>query len=346
MKTYFSGADASRSPAPPILLWAMIVGVFSTFRLDAAQSAPGFPGYTIYRGNTHAHTTFTSSHGQKPPFNGPPAEHHRLAKEAGYDFYATTDHSHEKIFLPPRIDNRGWVAVKQQADEATDDRFVGFAGFEFTENDGGAHPGKCHINVINSDDYLDAAAPGVDLPELYRWLKSAAANPGKGGGPVVATFNHPIDKVYPMTTWAYRDDAVTDIITLLEVINASEYIHEAGFQAALAAGWKVSPVSGNDHHNFAGITALSARTFVVATDLSRRSLLEAMRQRRTYASMEQNLACCYSVNEAIMGSTLKSPDKFEFAIFASDPDPGRPDHQDGNSQGQRHCRRGGGDKDV
>src|SRR3954452_20766663 len=87
--------------------------------------------YHIYAGNTHAHTAFTWSHGEqwvnvkpdpgekkepgifvdadgaqypaksstlKPDWQkvqGPPAVHFALAKEKGYDFYVTTDHTQE-----------------------------------------------------------------------------------------------------------------------------------------------------------------------------------------------------------------------------------------------------------
>ena len=78
------------------------------------------------------------------------------------------------------------MAAKREAAEATDRDFVAIAGYEHSENNG--PNGTGHINVINSSEYLNALAPGVDLPYLYKWLKTVPPN---GDGPVVASFNHP-----------------------------------------------------------------------------------------------------------------------------------------------------------
>ena len=54
---------------------------------------------------------------------------------------------------------------------------------------------------------------------------------------------------------------MTDIITMLEVINSNNKIHYEAFVNALDKGWKVSPVCGNDNHGFTGITRHTSRTF-------------------------------------------------------------------------------------
>jgi hypothetical protein len=316
-------------------------------------SAPSPPEYHIYAGNTHAHTAFTWSHGDqwqspragadnakepgiertpdgaqlpgksktlKPDWQklqGPPAEHYARAKAAGYDFYVTSDHSQEAGFQPPSADNAQWSATKRQAAEATDAHFVALAGYEHSENNG--PDGNGHINVINSAEYLNALAPGVDLQRLYKWLATAAPN---GDGPVVASFNHPGPHQY--NDWAFRDADVTDIITMLEVINSNNHLHYEAFIKALDKGWKVSPVCGNDNHGFWGITHQTSRTFVLATDRTKLAILDAMKHRRTYASLDHDIQCRYSVNGAIMGSTLDRPDVLHFDISVSDPDTREP----------------------
>jgi hypothetical protein len=271
--------------------------------------------YQVYRGNTHSHTNYTSSHGEQvtnndPTRNGFPEEHHARAKAAGYDFYVTTDHSQEVAFNPTSATNPAWVATKQQATDATTSAYVGFWGYEHSENNG--PDGNGHINVINSDAYLDALEAGVGLQQLYAWLKT---QPG-----AVATFNHPDPGSY--NSFAYRDAAITDVITLLEVINSNSRLHYEAWLAALQKGWKVSPVCGNDNHGFWGITHHTARTFVVATARTKAAILDAMRNRRTYAALDSNIRIQYTVNGAIMGSTLASPSTFDFAITVSDADAG------------------------
>ena len=244
---------------------------------------------------------------------GLPSRHFELAKQNGYDFYISTDHSQEGIFWPWGPDNSAWKATKQQAATATDKNFVAMAGFEYSENNGPGGTG--HINVINADSILDALAPGINLPYLYKWLEHARPN---GSGPVVASFNHPDQKQY--NDFDYRDPQITNIITMLEVINSNVHIHYEGFIEALDKGWKVSPISGLDNHGLSGIPKLKSRTFVLATAKTKVAILDAMKNRRTYASLDNNIQCRYSVNSAIMGSTLNRPSSFKFDISISDPD--------------------------
>jgi hypothetical protein len=320
-----------------------------------AQTNSQSPQYHIYAGNTHSHTAFTWSHGdqyfpkkwkdgKKPPgvsvspdgtqsassasvlkpdwkkFQGPPAEHFALARSNSYDFFVTTDHSQEAAFQPPNITNVLWKTAARQASEATDDHFVALRGYEHSENNG--PNGTGHINVINSAEYLNALAPGIDLPHLYHWLENVAPN---GDGPVVASFNHPSATQY--NDWAYRDPKITDIITMLEVINSNNKIHYAGFVNALDKGWKVSPICGNDNHGFYGIIHHTSRTFVLATNLTKAGILDAMKHRRTYASLDKNIQCRYFVNGGIMGSTLNNPGDFRFDISIIDPDVTKPNNK-------------------
>ena len=326
---------------------------------DESRNAPTnspVPRYHIYAGSTHAHTAYSWSHGdqfintkqdsseEKVPgisvspegvqypakakiakpdwqkFQGPPSAHFALAKSNGYDFYLVTDHSQDAAFAPTSGTNIAWLATKREASEATDSNFVALAGYEHSENNG--PNGVGHINVINSAEYLNALAPGMDLQYLYNWLKSVPAN---GDGPVVASFNHPGPRQY--NNWAYRDAQVTDIITLMEVINSNKKIHYEAFLNALDKGWKVSPVCGNDNHGFWGISHHTSRTFVLAINKTKASILDAMKNRRTYASLARNIQCQYRVNGAIMGSTLDRPNVFEFDIAISDPDSSAPNHK-------------------
>jgi hypothetical protein len=202
--------------------------------------------YFVYRGNTHSHTSYTSSHGSVAPAQGPPSEHHSRAKAAGFDFYATTDHSQEVAFNPTSVTNPAWVDTKNAAAAATDSTYVGLAGFEHSENDNHAS-GDGHINVINSNAYTDASDAGMDLPAFYAWLGNAAAN---GSDPVVASFNHPGTAQYG--NWANRTAAATNVITLLEVVSSGDTSKEASWRAANNAGWKVGATCGIDRAHEVG----------------------------------------------------------------------------------------------
>lgn len=338
------------------------------------QVQPPAPEYRIIAGSTHAHTSYTWSHGEQFVKNGcagimvygldpvsgaflwndgyvktaqegcpgiyvinsfqypapgvtvrkdwkevqgPPSVHFVLAKSNGYGFYVTTDHSQEAAFQPASETNPQWMASKQQAAAASGNGFTALAGFEYSENDGPGGTG--HLNIINSSGILNALAPGVDLPHLYKWLATAEAN---GDGPVLGSFNHPSADQY--NKWDYRDPKVTDVLTMLEVINSNNKIHYEAFVNALDKGWKVAPVAGNDNHGTTGISRNVSRTFVLATESTKAGILAAMKNRRTYAAMDKNIQCRYTVNGAVMGSTLSREKTYKFDILVTDPDASNP----------------------
>jgi hypothetical protein len=333
-------------------LITLCVWVFA-FASHATETNLPASAYHIYAGSTHAHTSYTWSHGaqfddghDKPEakkesaiyvredgvqfpaksrvaradwqkFQGPPSTHFAMAKRDGYDFYITTDHSQDAPLNPVSATNVAWLATKQQAKDAMDDDFVALAGFEHSENNGPG--GRGHINVINSAEYLNALSPGVDLPYLYKWLATAKPN---GDGPVVAVFNHPAPGGYG--NFGGRNEKVTDVITMLELINGHKASHYEGFIAALDHGWKVAPVSGHDNHGFYGIPGMPARTFVLATNKTKVAILDGMKHRRAYAALDKNIQCRYTVNGEIMGSTLAKTDVYRFNIDISDPDTAKP----------------------
>jgi len=45
----------------------------------------------------------------------------------------------------------------------------------------------------------------------------------------------------------------------------------------------------NDNHGFYGISHNTSRTFVLATNLTKVAILEAMKHRRTYAALDKNI---------------------------------------------------------
>jgi len=357
---------------------ALVISVPALVFLDAQTPArrrsPAREEYQIYAGSTHAHTSYTWSHGDqfaksdckgirvygpKSPgdslsvwtegyvksltgcyamyvingfqlpspdmkvkadwekFQGLPSAHYAAAKAKGFDFYVTSDHSQEAVFNPISPNNQAWMASKEAANKASNQDFVAIPGFEYSENDGPGGTG--HINVLNSDGMLNALLPGVDLASFYRWLAAAKSS---SDGPVVASFNHPDAHQY--ADFSGRTPEATDAITMLEMINSNKNIHYEAFLAALDKGWRVSPVAGNDNHGLNGIAVQKSRTFVLALSKTRLAILDAMKHRRTYASLDNNIQCRYTVNGAAMGSTLAGANEFHFAIDIKDPDTANP----------------------
>lgn len=256
--------------------------------------------YHYYFGNTHSHTR--NSDGGKSTA----VEHFTLAKAAGFDFYAVTDHALAKY---PNFTPKSYEETKHQADVFTDSKFVGIAGFEFSENDG--PKGKGHLTALNTASYLDATGRKVNLPVFYDWLVS------KQTTTVAAVFNHAGPTTY--NSYDYLTPARRDVVTMFEMINSGK-LHEKGFLAALKKGWRVAPMAGMDNHGTGKIKSQSYRTGVLATSLTRENIMQAMRARRVYCTWDKDLHVTFSANGSIMGSVITSPKSLEFTVDVSDPD--------------------------
>ena len=252
---------------------------------DEVEKVP----YGIYLGNTHSHSHFSGDATQE---GNDPADHFRLAREAGYDFYAVTDHSQYEQY-----GEAAWSAILAVADRYTDASFVGIRGYEHSENNG---PGaKGHLNVYNSSTYLNALADGIDLPYFQDWICSSA-NSG-----AVVSMNHPAENQY--SSFACYNESARKHVCLIELINGGKCNdYYPSYLIALSSGWKVSPVAGADNHSVNKIDTWPARTGVAAKSLTRADLLEAMSQRRTFATYEKTLKMIYYVNNHVMGSIFSS----------------------------------------
>lgn len=255
--------------------------------------------YHCYFGNTHAHTSYSDG-------GGSPADHYRLAREAGYDFYAVTDHALAKY---KKFTDQSYAETKRAADEFTDATFVAIVGFEFSENDGPG--GKGHLNALNTAGYLDATGSDVTLPVFYDWLAT------KQTTTVAASFNHPNPSSH--NAFGYLTPRRRDEVTMYEVINNGK-LHYDGFIAALEKGWRVAPIAGQDGHGTRRIKSDPSRTGVLATSLTRENIMQAMRARRVYCTLDSNLRLVFSANGQILGSVLESPSSLELRVNVSDSD--------------------------
>ena len=182
-------------------LWIVLVVVFVAGAAAVDEQRLELSAFHIYRGESHAHTVFTYSHGNHRDtdktlkadwdrenysnYQGPPEKYFELAKAKGFDFFVVTDHSQEEPLQPVDAQrNKAWLATQAAAKKYTDETFVAMAGFEFSRNAqfDGEGTGTGHMNAINVSEYLNAK--DVGFPKFYDWLKQA--QPARGQGCVVA----------------------------------------------------------------------------------------------------------------------------------------------------------------
>ena len=293
----------------------VIVAVALTVLMAGTASAAG---YQLYFGDLHAHTGYSDG-------VGTPALAYAAAKAAGADFFATTDHNHCSY-------GQGWMTTANWADTlATADAFnedgvfVTFPGYErwlpwMTTGE---------VNVFNATEIFgqsgNPAGNGYNnghvgglvdvLPSLYDWL--AAEN-------AVAQWNHPDyyggDNA-ASSDWydfGYYTPQRDEGVNMIEIWN--EITYEPAYIRALDAGWHVLPTANSDTHSADWITGCDVRTVLLAEELTRDALLDAMRHSRGYATQDKNLEIRYTLDGQVMGSILAPKAGYRVSIRIHDPD--------------------------
>jgi hypothetical protein len=327
-----------------ILALAAMLACSTASRQTASAPATPLGGYSCYLGNLHAHSIYSGDvakgvakikHNVVPTYDTQtPAEVFEKAKACGYDFYAVTDHSspEQTQYHAKGFTDAHWKDTKAQAEQCTSDRFVALWGFEFSRHKDPDKGGYGHMNVLNSDSWKSAYAPGNTFAALYDWM-AAQNNPllvaqfNHPGIPVAAQFNHPgsADAKPPamnFNRYEGRTKARNDVVTLAEIWNPSDRGRLIpAVQQIWASGWKVAPTAGTDAHGLWGIEKRRNRTGILAKRLTRNDLLAALRARRAYATVEPRLQLDFRLNGYAMGTALerRPVGDLRAEVFAHDP---------------------------
>lgn len=279
----------------------------------------GTQEYNLYFGQLHSHTNLSDGQGTID-------EAYKYAKDtAGVDFIAVTDHSNwfdndTSASLADGSMSETWKTGLAAADKYNQEgEFVAMYGYEMTWS--GSTGGYGHINTFNTPGFETRTNKNMDLKTYYNTLKTQQDS--------LSQLNHPGKTFGDFSDFAHYDSAIDELVTLVEVGNGEGAIRTSGYfpsyeyyTRALDKGWHVSPSNNQDNHKGKWGNANTARTVVEATDLSRDSIYEAIRERRTYATEDDNLRISYTVNGNTMGSILDATDSLEFNINVEDIDAG------------------------
>ncbi|HSL95186.1 MAG TPA: CehA/McbA family metallohydrolase [Thermoleophilia bacterium] len=245
--------------------------------------------YHLYFGDLHTHTSYSDG-------EGTPTEAFAAAKAARADFMATTDHHYQ-------LNAWEWADTIAAAAAATDDSFVAIAAYEYHM------PGIGEINIYAAEDMprgivghgtTKNGAPDHRPREnalsfVYDWIVANDA---------IGHWNHP--NYYVGDRWGdFLDYAEQTAdrdagMCLLEIFNKE--IQEASYAMALDAGWHALPSSNSDTHEANWISGEEVRTVLLAPELTREALFEAMRERRGYGTRDRNLRVDFTVDGATIGS--------------------------------------------
>lgn len=288
--------------------------------LRATVSAPGLPparanvcvppdddGLRLFIGDMHVHD-FTC------PASGSSAEVYAWARdEKRLDFASLAVQNH--AFL----DNEKWTLNKHAAESFLEEgRFVTFPAFEWQHS----HYGDKVVHYMSCDQpYLPVDDKRYNQPcKLYEALR---------GSDALVISHHPgyaLDLHVPGTDWSAVETDIDRLVELWSMHGSSEgrdpadrplvgARREAGVMEALRRGLRMGFVAGSDTHSGRpGGSAHEPRPYwgglaaVWAKDLTRRSLFEALRARRTYALTQARIVLKFQVNGALMGSELPAAD--------------------------------------
>lgn len=282
-----------------VLAWtiAFIVAIYAS---AAGQPAPPF---NYYFGNLHAHTSYSDGMGT------PSEAYAQVIEKGNMDFFSLTEHGY---YFQEKTNIHLWYKSFEEANAFyKPGNFVSLVGFEWTHSEG-------HMN-----GYATAKAGSRDT---QRDFASYIEFLHEQGG--FASFNHPNPEFQPnwndFSYWKRADD----VVTMIEVGAGAYYRnirYEPSYIKALDRGWKVGAVNNQDNHKNDWGTAAPVRTGIVAKELTRESVLDAMRSMMTYSTEDRNARALIWTGETLMGQTLTveggaAGKQFQINIYAEDPD--------------------------
>ena len=288
------------------------------------QAPVDLDGYNLYFGQLHAHTNISDGAGSVTE-----AFQHASQVE-NLDFLAVTDHSNSfddesdsRVDLGVDLTNVSdeWKQGHEAAAAVTGKDFVGLYGFEMTWSDGFGH-----INTFNT--------PGFESRSNSEFGNKSGSTEGYQNyydklvevGSSLSQFNHPGTTFGDFQDFAFYDPQVDQRITLIEVGNGEGAIGSSGYfpsyeyyTRALDKGWHVAPTNNQDNHKGNWGDSNTARSVVLASDLTEKGIYDAIRNYRVYATEDNDLSIRYDLNGNAMGSILSKQDAVEITAQISDP---------------------------
>ncbi len=277
----------------------------------------GLVEYNHYRGQLHSHTAENSDG------TGTLNEAYEYARDRGKaDYFAVTDHSNwfdnDTTATLTSHTSTKWSNALAAADRYNENgKYVAIAGYEMTWS--GSTGGWGHINTFNTEGFYSRNVAKINLPTYYSEIAKVPQS--------ISQLNHPGTTFGDFADFGYYSVGTDAVTHLVEVGNGEGPVRTSGYfpsyeyyTRALDKGWHVAPSNNQDNHKGNWITSNEARTVVLANELTRENVYDAIRNYRVYASEDKNLEIAYYVNGNVMGTIMDAPDKLNVSIKAKDPD--------------------------
>ncbi len=280
--------------------------------------------YEVLFGQVHAHTNFSDGAGTCE-------EAFQYARKVdNLDYLVVTDHSNSldnaaDSVISKNVDTKDtdeWTYGHALAKKYSDDKFTCLYGYEMTWSNGLGHMNTFNTAGFQSRTQKEYSTYATALQNYYKALNTAPDS--------ISMFNHPGTTFGDFSDFAYYTEANDYLINMIEVGNGEGTIGSSGYfpsyeyyTRALDKGWHIAPTNNQDNHKAKWGDANTARTVALTNDNSQDAIYDAMRNRRMYATEDNNLYIYYTLNDNIMGTILEKDavgDTVSIKAEIKDPD--------------------------
>lgn len=303
------------------------------------------PGLNIYWGDLHQHTTLGKDANRVPEW-----VFQRNRDIDLFDFAAISIHDlFEYWGLAPNADERAYLgAVTEKYNQPG--RFVTIHGYEWTNLQQGHRniyfaEGETRVlfsyDSIKMPDALQSALSGkryLAIPHHTAWRFMYSNSPYNWGSQgweeqrlAEIYSKHGSSDYYEAPSPIHHDVTPFFIYLMGATSNRAHKGDGSYVREALAAGYRLGIIAGGDNHwarggrSFgSGITQdyPNGLQAVIAPDLTRPGLYEAMWQRHTYGTTGARIILDFRVNGALMGSEIQGrgkPPSVYYSVKATAP---------------------------
>ena len=295
--------------------------------------------YQLYFGQLHSHTQYSDGSGT---LDSALSYIRSLPDSANVQFVAFTDHSnyfdsknnpnveaalYDTTLVKDSDASHSWKTYKDTIAQFNKDNagdMVALGGFEMTWSGG---PG--HINTFNTpgivsrnNSTLNNKTADAGMKAYYALLSQEE---GKNS---ISQFNHPGTTFGNFKDFNYWNPVIDSRMYMVEVGNGEGQIGAGGYYPsyeqyimALDKGWHLAPTNNQDNHQGRWGNANDARDVILTDNFTEEGIYDAIRAMRMYATEDKNLQLGYTVNDLMMGSSIKTvPGKLDIEVSVYDPD--------------------------